>query len=208
MQQFQTFRSKRGAPTRLDARDVAAGPVEARDETELTGSVPLWKTIGIVVVAAFAARAGGAAGGGNHGHLAAHQIGRQRRQLIDFDRPPSCIDRDVLAFVISRLRSSPDGSGHEVRLVRPADVLLSNPITGIAGCCARAASGHGGCRAADSAMNSRRLIRSPRRRARAGVGAIVRPSALAVLRLITSSNLVGCSTGMSAGFTPLRILSK
>src|SRR5262249_32830615 len=32
------------------------------------------------------------------------------------------------------------------------------------------------------------------------------PSALAVVRLITSSNLVGCSTGNSAGFAPLRIL--
>ena len=38
-------------------------------------------------------------------------------------------------------------------------------------------------------------------------GGIVRPSALAVLRLITSSNLVGCSTGRSAGLAPLRILS-
>src|SRR5262249_535762 len=36
---------------------------------------------------------------------------------------------------------------------------------------------------------------------------IVRPSALAVVRLMTSSNLVGCSTGRSAGFAPLRILS-
>jgi len=33
----------------------------------------------------------------------------------------------------------------------------------------------------------------------------VRPSALAVLRLITSSNLVGRITGRSAGFSPLRI---
>src|SRR6266536_2576978 len=37
------------------------------------------------------------------------------------------------------------------------------------------------------------------------VGGISRPSALAVLRLITSSYLVGCSTGSSAGFAPLRI---
>src|SRR5215510_2227736 len=36
-------------------------------------------------------------------------------------------------------------------------------------------------------------------------GGIVRPSALAVLALITSSNLVGCSTGRSAGLAPLRI---
>jgi hypothetical protein len=35
----------------------------------------------------------------------------------------------------------------------------------------------------------------------------VRPSACAVIRLTTSSNLVGCSTGMSAGFVPRRILS-
>src|SRR5262249_58214727 len=37
-------------------------------------------------------------------------------------------------------------------------------------------------------------------------GGIVRPSALAVLRLMTSSNFVGCSMGRSAGFVPLRIL--
>src|SRR5262245_13365874 len=35
------------------------------------------------------------------------------------------------------------------------------------------------------------------------VGGTVRPSALAVLRLITNSNLVGCRTGRSAGFAPL-----
>jgi hypothetical protein len=38
-------------------------------------------------------------------------------------------------------------------------------------------------------------------------GGTSRPSALAVLRLITSSNLVGCSTGRSAGFVPFKILS-
>ena len=38
-------------------------------------------------------------------------------------------------------------------------------------------------------------------------GGIARPSAFAVLRLITSSNLVGCSTGKSAGLAPLSILS-
>src|ERR1700738_1205202 len=39
------------------------------------------------------------------------------------------------------------------------------------------------------------------------VGGISRPSALAVLRLITSSNLVGSWTGRLAGFVPFRILS-
>jgi len=36
---------------------------------------------------------------------------------------------------------------------------------------------------------------------------MVRPSALAVLRLMTNSNFVGCSTGRSAGLAPFSILS-
>jgi len=36
---------------------------------------------------------------------------------------------------------------------------------------------------------------------------IVRPSPFAVLRLMTNSNLVGCSTGRSLGFAPRKILS-
>ena len=39
------------------------------------------------------------------------------------------------------------------------------------------------------------------------VGRIVRPICFAVLRLMKNSNLVGCSTGKSAGFAPFRILS-
>src|SRR5262252_7533480 len=37
------------------------------------------------------------------------------------------------------------------------------------------------------------------------VGGTLRPSTLAVCRLITSSNLVVCITGRSPGFSPLRI---
>jgi hypothetical protein len=36
-------------------------------------------------------------------------------------------------------------------------------------------------------------------------GGIVRPSVFAVFRLITNSNFAGCTTGRSAGFSPLRI---
>jgi hypothetical protein len=38
-------------------------------------------------------------------------------------------------------------------------------------------------------------------------GGIVSPICLAALRLIASSNFVGCSTGKSAGFIPFKILS-
>jgi hypothetical protein len=41
-----------------------------------------------------------------------------------------------------------------------SDVLLRNPITGIAGCCARAASGHAAA-LPSSVMNERRLIGHP-----------------------------------------------
>src|SRR6516162_11474169 len=39
------------------------------------------------------------------------------------------------------------------------------------------------------------------------VGATVRPSVLAVLRLMTNSNLLGCWTARSAVFSPLRMRS-
>jgi hypothetical protein len=39
------------------------------------------------------------------------------------------------------------------------------------------------------------------------VGAMSRPSVFAAFRLMTSSNLTGCSTGRSPGFAPRRILS-
>jgi len=39
------------------------------------------------------------------------------------------------------------------------------------------------------------------------LGGMVNPICLAVFKLITSSNFVGCSTGRSAGFVPFRIRS-
>ena len=39
------------------------------------------------------------------------------------------------------------------------------------------------------------------------VGGMIKPRALAALRLMTNSNLVACSIGRSAGLAPLRILS-
>src|SRR5262249_52817365 len=48
------------------------------------------------------------------------------------------------------------------------------------------------------------MISSARTRMDCG---IVNPRAVAVLRLMTNSNLVGCSMGSSAGLAPLRILS-
>ena len=46
-------------PNDGDAREVAARSGQTRDNSDLTGSLPVMKTIGIVVVAAFAAGAAG-----------------------------------------------------------------------------------------------------------------------------------------------------
>src|SRR6266702_8729581 len=65
-------------------------------------------------------------------------------------------------------------------------------------------------RSANSGLmhRSKQHLHSSTSSARASiVGGMVRPRALAVLRLMTSSNFVGCSTGRSAGLAPLRILS-
>ena len=74
-------------------------------------------------------------------------------------------------------------------------------------CCARAASGHAAAAPASSAMNSRRLHSITSSARASSVGGTSRPSALAVLRLMASSYLVGVCTGRSAGFSPLRMRS-
>ena len=113
----------------------------------------------------------GASGRGDHGDPPANQFGRQRRQPIDIDSRPSGIRSPRSRPRHSR---SPSGPG-EMRADGPrtpsGDVASRNPITGIAGCCARAASGHAAAAPPSSVMNSRRFIRSPRRRGRAASAA-------------------------------------
>ena len=60
----------------------------------------------------------------------------------------------------------------------------------------RVIGGPGGCLGRHSMTSSARASNE---------GGISRPSAFAVLRLMTSSNWVGCRIGRSAGFAPLRI---
>ena len=66
----------------------------------------------------------------------------------------------------------------------------------------RCGSSTGSCIAARKIIYS--ITSSARRSKEVGTA---RPSALAVFMLMTSSNLVGCSTGRSEGLVPLRILS-
>ena len=195
-----------GQPVRqpsADAGDVAARPVKAGDEPSLTGSLPSRRRSGLSRSPALAAQRDGAAGRDDHGDLPPNQIGRQRRQPIAVDPPPSGI------------RSRRSGPRHSRASLKPLaearDAIAHasigrapsrNPITGIAGCCARAASGHATAAPPSSVMNSRRSHSITSSARASSVGGMSRPSALAVLRLMTSSNLVGCTTGRSAAFRP------
>ena len=68
------------------------------------------------------------------------------------------------------------------------------------------AAGPAARRRSEEGLSGNLITRLPDPPGPAATG-IVSPSAFAVLRLITSSNLVGCSTGRSAGLAPLRIRS-
>ena len=114
--------------------------------------------MGIVAVAAFAASAAGMnAGRSNHGHLTTNQIGRQSRQSIVLALRPAVFDRHVPALDIAGFAQALAERAHDGTAVPSGDALLRNPITGIAGCCACAASGQAAAAPPSSVMNSRRL---------------------------------------------------
>ena len=94
-------------------------------------------------------------------------------------------------------RACPSGSSAAKPLSMPMRRIRSP-------CCARAAIGHAAAAPPSNVMNSRRHSITSSARA-SSVGGTSRPSALAVFRLMTNSNLVDCKTGRSAGLAPLRI---
>ena len=185
------------------AGDIAARPIEARDKAGLDRIATDRKDDRDRVVAAFAAKR------------------RPRRPLRRRKCTATCRSTSSAASAGSR-SSWPSAQRNSIATfwpstkpaslkpwrnacyqigVGPGDRPLRNPITGIAGCCARAASGQRR-RTAEQRDELAPLhsitssARASRRRR------ISRPSALAVLRLITNSNLVDCSTGRSAGLAP------
>jgi hypothetical protein len=82
-----------------------------------------------------------------------NQFRRKRRKLIDLVLSPAVFNRYVLAFDIAYLFEA---------LTKGTQALcppkLRNPITGIVGCCAHAASGHATAAPPSSVTNSRRLM--------------------------------------------------
>src|SRR6266508_1489826 len=123
-----------------------------------------------------------------------------RESKLDYQVP--ALDIAVLAQTVSECREKERGArrGREVSEVTdPMDLSRRLRLGG-----ERRGEEHRTRACQERAPLHHWMSSSARSRSDCG---IVRPSALAVLRLITSSKLVGCSTGRSAGLAPLRILS-
>src|SRR5262249_44298662 len=142
----------------------------------------------------------------DHCHLTAYQIGCEVGQSVGLVLRPAILDRHILALdvagftkalaecgqiacTIDRLRAAEESYYRPRRLLRarrerPRDRRATEQRDEVA------------------AVHS--ITSSARARSLSGIW---RPSALAVLRLITVSYLAGACTGSSAGFSPLRMRS-
>src|SRR5262245_40401706 len=104
--------------------------------------------------------------------------------VADFaETSPECVNK-----VRGDLNAGDDSNNWHRRLLRPR---LERPRR-------RAAKQRDECAPLHSITSSARA---------SSVEGTVRPMILAVVRFMTKSNLVGCSTGRSAGFAPRKILS-
>ena len=157
VQQFQPLR--RYLHVQLGhARDVAARPVKAGDEAELDRVAAHFEDDRNGRGRRLCRKRRRSAGRGNHGHLTMNQIGRHCRQPIVLVFRPAVFDRDVLALDVTGFAQPFDGMRRQLSRIPRRDAASRNPITGIAGCCARAASGHAAAAPPISVMKSRRLI--------------------------------------------------
>src|SRR5262249_24392794 len=135
-----------------------------------------------------------------------NQISRQRRQSIDLILGPTVFDRNILALDIAIILQALAKCGqHNVperaRLAVEERDHRHRPLL-------RARRERPCRRAADQRDEIAPLHHSITSSARASTDdGRSRPRALAVLRLITSSYLVGACTGRSAGFSPFRTRS-
>jgi hypothetical protein len=119
-----------------------------------TGSLPVLKTIGMVAVAALAARAA-------ESPVAAMTVTRRptRSAANSLSRSAPALLAKRYSIATSRPWIKPVSPNPLRKLMSaPGAPTLRNPTTGSAGCCARAASGHAA--APSPAMNSRRLTMS------------------------------------------------
>src|SRR5262249_7930693 len=139
-----------------------------------------------------------------YGRRVSYQFGSQRRKSLKATIGRQIFDRDIAAFDIAELLEAlPDRAELAIIEVgacqqtdqRYCSLLRAHrerPRT------RRAAEQRGELAPPHSIPSSARA---------SSVGGISRPSAFAVFKLMTSSYFVGCCTGRSAAFSPLRMRS-
>ena len=156
--------NSRNSPSRLAARSAAKkltpvrlppGRAKLATRPSLTGSLPVAKTMGIVVVAALAARAEGVS--------IAAMTATRRRTSSAANAGSRSVWFSAQRYSIATLSPStkpasfrPWRNPRDTSVNASGDWLLRKPITGIAGCCARAASGQAAAAPPRSVMNARR----------------------------------------------------
>ena len=192
------FRAHRGEPG-----DVAAGSRHAGDEARCN-RVAYDSEDDRDCAGRLLGRFGSRRGRGNDDiHLQAHELSGERWQPL---RPTLCeavLDHDGLTLDIAQLSQAlPKGlENYAVRRGQGREV----PDVGHLRLGGERRGEEAASHCADECPPRGHWITSSARSS--SDGGIVRPSALAVLRLMTSSNFVGCSIGRSRGWAPLRILS-
>src|SRR5262245_24688379 len=144
----------------------------------------------------------------DHRHLPAHQVRRHRWQPFVMVFRPSKLDCEVATFDIARLVQPPAQGGDEL-LERFGRCAAEKPHYRHGFPLLPARRNRPRCRRAaeqrdELAPPDHSITSSARASSLSGISM---PSALAVLRLTTNSNLVDCTTGKSPGLVPLRILS-
>src|SRR5262249_26435062 len=140
-------------------------------------------------------------------HLEPDQLGRQVGQPVDPILRISIVDDNILALNPPELaqplperveQGRPIGRGRQTKKTYPRHLSRLLRV-------GRKRRGEEAESASDEGAPVHYWMTSSARASTAG--GMVRPRALAVLRLMTSSNLVGCSMGRSAALAPLRSLS-
>src|SRR5262245_25367661 len=139
----------------------------------------------------------------DHRHLTAYQIGCEVGQYVVLVLRPAILDHNILALDVAgftkalpecgqiactiRKRRAAEESDHRHRRLRRAR---------------RGRPRHRAAEQRDELAPFHSITSSARA---SNVGGTARPSTFAVLRLITSSYLVGACTGRSAGFSPFKM---
>src|SRR5262245_38391659 len=206
MQQFQPLGPQRTAdedhPGEVDARPVEAGNQSVSDRVAAGHEHDRY----VRRLSLGGERPDGV--GDDHSSLEADQISQKSRQPIISSFGPALLDRDVAPVDKAGLAQALAKRSHYVikrrrrRVAKEADDRYRQLLTA---CRKRRSRGRAAEQSDECAALHLRGHSITSSALACKVNGTARPSALAVFKFTTSSNLVGCMTGISSGRTPLRI---